>query len=103
MYSKKFPWLTCAIAKKGISMQTSESVNAKDMCSLSVYAPTIHARKDVSKEDTVDTRLDRLTSLDGVDGDQERYAETLPEGEEQDTLDTEEFGWGREACERRYD
>lgn len=33
-----------------------------------------------------------LTSFDSMYGDEEGYAEALPEREEEDTLDAEEFG-----------
>jgi hypothetical protein len=38
-------------------------------------------------------QLDLLTSLDRANGDQERYGETLPKGEEEDSLDTQKLGW----------
>ena len=36
----------------------------------------------------------KLTLFDCADSDQQGYADTLPKGEEQDTLHAEELGYG---------
>lgn len=62
----------------------SESTSASDMCSASVYGPT---------DGSATALKSWLTFLDGFDSDQEGDGNRLPEGEEEDTLDAEEFGY----------
>lgn len=64
------------MAKNGISRHTNESVNANDMCSASVYAPTAcRNQPSISEKGGPET----LTPFDGVYSDEKRYTESLPE------------------------
>jgi hypothetical protein len=64
----------------------SESTNANDMCSASVYGPTGCVRVEASNA------IRRRTMLDSAGGRKEGNRDTLPKRQEQDALDTKEFG-----------
>lgn len=45
----------------------------------------------------------KLTPLDGVNGYEQRHSQTLPEREEQDTLDAKEFGYDQKKADFSFE